>query len=303
MKFVFFFCVLLFFSFSPKKEFEILLNLETDVEYWQEFYMMMEFNFPFMPQELLGMEVEHKMMNEYSINWLEDDQYDIAVATSDWEFTWLDTNSLSAALFDQLDFFETVEEVLEDMGYNIIVTKSGEIIQISQLEELVSKIRMLNNTQSNDIELELMGINDLFDERFFNETIRMSFGMYPGHPVSIGDSWGGYWSADAQNEMDFEMKYTLTGVDENYFYISVIGIINEVQPEEENPMLSGLHMSIEGELEGYYILDRKSGWVKEAEIFQFAEMNMEMNFPGEEELLEIKASTSNLTKISGGVVN
>lgn len=117
-----------------------------------------------------------------------------------------------------------------------------------------------------------------FNEDMVEQMVAATAGMYPGRPVSRGDSWDESVALGGMMPMQIDMDYTLEDFDPATATVDVSGKISP-HPDAQPVMMGGMEMDAEfnGKQIGSVVFDRATGFLISSEITQDMDGGMTMN--------------------------
>ena len=188
---------------------------------------------------------------------------------------------------DAQDLLSTMLHKLTGIVYNIKLSKNGQVLEI---ENLNSALEQMFDDLSHFPEAQLVPIKTQILSTYSEEVLKNSFELispfYPDYSVGVGDIW------DAATEVYSEMgllavtaEYELVELGDDFVRVKSI---SETATKNRDDYLETGGMEIKFDITGSTVsefkLDRKTGWIIEANKNQVMEGNTETKgnptFPG-----------------------
>ena len=176
--------------------------------------------------------------------------------------------------FDSDDTSEYIDPSMT--GYKILigselklqVNPEGKVRSLSGFEEIIDKIvenlKIPESPQRDEI---IKGFRNQFGDEAMRQSFEQMTVFYPGHPVSIGDSWHNYFTMDVGFPMVVESDYTLTSRENGIANINVESVLRFNQNSRGIDMGAfSLIYDIAGKQKGSIKLDEASGLPVRLEI-------------------------------------
>lgn len=159
---------------------------------------------------------------------------------------------------------------LKNTPFTIVVDQSGKVNDVNGINKLfdalVEKFPDIPSFQLKPIKEQLM---QSYGEEAFIESFELATAIYPENPVAEGDQWSIETNLKSGISSRMKTDYSFMGSDEKYNLIQGESIItpieNEVAPENnESPIL----MKLSGMMTSDIKVNKNTGWIVEAKIFQ-----------------------------------
>ncbi len=117
-----------------------------------------------------------------------------------------------------------------------------------------------------------------FNEEMIEQMVAATAGMYPGRPVSRGDTWDEAVTLGGMMPMQIDMDYTLNDFDADTATVGVTGKITP-HPGAQPVLMGGMEMdaAFTGEQAGSVVFDRAMGFLISSEVTQDMNGGMTMN--------------------------
>lgn len=117
-----------------------------------------------------------------------------------------------------------------------------------------------------------------FSEDMIQQMVAATSGVYPGKPVSRGDTWQDAVTLGGMMPMQIDVDYTLNDYQADTATLGVKGKISP-HPDAQPVMMGGMEMDAEfnGEQTGTVVLDRATGFLISSDITQDMQGGMTMN--------------------------
>ncbi|MBN1788566.1 MAG: hypothetical protein JW806_09270 [Sedimentisphaerales bacterium] len=150
------------------------------------------------------------------------------------------------------------------------VSPTGQTSDIQGLEKMFNKIQEKAGLQS---QMAKEFAEQMFGEEQMKQMSGNMFGVFPGKPVDIGDTWDDTLDLDVGFPMDVKTTYTLKDVKKGSAYIDAIAKMemgDTAKPIDMGPTKASFQMS--GTMSMASLVNEKTGLTEKS--------NMTMNFEG-----------------------
>lgn len=303
MRYYLFLFLIFLFSCANKEEFVIELNLEQGESYWQEVININKVSTK-MPMFTNEAGSEQKMRVNFTVDESADGMFHVTAFYEDLDIKLKGDNEDLEEMEELFEKTRGLQDLLKEMSFVFSINSKGEVSEVRGFDVITQG---LDDYFKSLLPAEQMSATKLYgflDESFFLEAMNMSMTFYPDNPIRIGEVWSKETSMEGMINMTSHSDYTLKKVDENYFYIDVVGTVEfDLEGSFFNMLNEMGNVELSGEVFGSMKVDRSSGWLKESEITQTGDIVMVMEFPGsEEEDNEVRTINTTISKITGGLV-
>lgn len=166
---------------------------------------------------------------------------------------------------DTTNVFNKIFKNMMNKDFTMEVTKSGEVIRVTKFENIFSKVfDDLPNISEPQKQSMLANLKQYYGEEAFKNMQLFGNNFYPKEDVALKDKWK---SSNYLKNKDVSLKssteMTLKKHKDKYAIITFKGAINTISKGVTvNPI------SLNGTTEGAYKIIPKTGWLKEATIYQ-----------------------------------
>lgn len=173
--------------------------------------------------------------------------------------------TLSTKDNDSSKVFNILFKNLIDKDFTMEVSKNGEILKVLKFENLFSNIfKGMPNIPEEQKQFMLANIKQYYGEDAFKNMPLFGNNFYPKKGVALKEKWK-IISTKTNNNLSLKSncEMTLKRHKTKYAIITFQGDINTVTKDDEiNPI------TLKGTTEGAYKIIPKTGWLKEATIYQ-----------------------------------
>jgi len=149
--------------------------------------------------------------------------------------------------------------------FQIYLSKYGKIEKISGIDNVISTaIDDLKLISKKDKEAIYNEIATSLGEDAFRGNFELLFAIYNEKPIQVNDSWSYVTKVYTKNaQTDFDTKFNLLEVKDEYYLISGVGIISPSK-EKSNDITSLLYGTSTSE----FRLSKTSGWIQNGKVSQ-----------------------------------
>lgn len=169
-------------------------------------------------------------------------------------------------------------------GYSMKVSPSGEILEISGLDTMISAL--LNDMEIEDEELAAQ-MEEQFNKQYNEETLKEQMGnmviQYPEGAVEIGDTWTASVKSSALVPLAVDTTYTLLAYQDG---IATIGTSSTISSDSEASATDmgayQIQYNLSGTQEGTTDVDTAVGWSASSTITQTVTGSMTMTMGTDE---------------------
>lgn len=289
-------CIIVIFLFTAvqmvgaKPKVLLRLNLEKGENY--EMTMVMDND---MDQEYMGQKMKilqkMEMVTSYKVlDVLPDKNYVLEYAFKRLKIN-MDANGNQSVIDSQGAEDNPMTKAIKDMTdlkLKITLNSLGKVQKVEGMEEYAGKIA--GNQQLTQ------SMHMFSDENSFKAFFEQSYGFYPETEVEVGTKWSQSVKMPAYMNMDLEMNYEVSDIQEEQVLLKVLSNINTDAPIEYGGMK--MHLKMTGSQNGVMKLDRKGGLASTSDLTQKTDMLMKMNNPQSGEEMEIPMKMNSVIKIS-----
>lgn len=166
---------------------------------------------------------------------------------------------------------------------SVIVSPDGKVVDIQGAEDLANRIGDASPAEKETLKAFVSKDN-------LRSMTEQSFGLFPGKPVKIGDSWKKAMTIESPYKLTSDNTYKLIKVENGLAYIDVNGIVSTGGAQKMTA--NGMEMTVEltGDQQGTMSIDEATGIIKEFNVAQNLKGKMEVM--GQEVPMEIKSDTN-----------
>lgn len=151
-----------------------------------------------------------------------------------------------------------------DSPFTLFVDSKGEVKEIKNYDLLLGKIVQFFP----DAQKQLM--KEQLKASFSDETLRASFALLSNFiinkDVKINETWQKVITMKNESVNSITYNYKLVKVDADYYYISATGNSKSDPSQEIEKMGYRFNTDMNYKITSNYIVDRKSGWIKDAHV-------------------------------------
>lgn len=171
------------------------------------------------------------------------------------------------------DAFSKVLAAMKNKPFQVKMNKNGKVLEVKNVETLFesafAKIPEVSETQKRSIMSQL---KQAYGEAAFKGNIEMITAIFPDKPVAKGEQWNVATKLESSFPVNLSTTYTYQEEGGDYYKIAGESV---VKSEEKGTYVEVSGMSIKYDLEGTMasdiVIDKKSGWIREAKIKQHIE--------------------------------
>ncbi|MGQ8338087.1 DUF6263 family protein [Sunxiuqinia sp. A32] len=173
-----------------------------------------------------------------------------------------------------------------------------------KLQMEITPLGKVENIEGFDSFSEAFGANEqvktmlkmFSDKESFKSTFGQTFNYFPEDKISVGDSWNASQKMEAFMNMDIDMHFEVTDIQEDDVTLKVNSDINSNTSTEQN----GMNMNIEmtGNQAGEMSINAKDGMLTSSNMIQDINMLMKMNNPQSNEDMEIPMKMNSTVKVT-----
>lgn len=173
-------------------------------------------------------------------------------------------------------------------GFQMEIDKKGKVLKVSGLDKVKQKVSAAMSSELKEEEKADFGklLDAMISEEGVKAMFQESVSYYPNKSVKKGDTWD---RSEKQGNAKSSIQYTFDGVENGLANISIVGKSSGSQ-SEKGQQGSTLFTSLEGSVNGKIKIDKKSGWIKSAEMKKVETVRMT------EQLNDQKQNMSSTTK-------
>ena len=208
----------------------------------------------------------------------------------------------AAELDDLLKIMKGLSAELKKSSFELIINSNGELIEVIDFDAVMDAIQTFIDSLVHDKRASAVKILSFLNESFFKESFESAWSFIPLEEVRIGQSWQKTLEVYKLFGMVMHYNYTLTEITEDHFLIDILG---DVEIDKNSSFLDLLaemgNVDFAGDIHGKLKIDRSSGWIMEAELFQIFDMNTKLQMPGAEEEMTMKMKSTSVSSMRGGV--
>lgn len=247
-----------------------------------------------MDQETMGIKINTENIQEFWIDWEvssvdKDSIYDIQ---NIYRRIISDVKSNDSSMrFDSDQPMEDISEANLPQFYmvgksiDIRLAKNGSIKEVKGIQEMMSEIMQDDLRGNPAVRLML--------NKFSDESMKSSLAQYqifPDKPVKIGESWKNSYTMDMFITFESENEYKLESVDGDEARIAVKGLVKTTKSKSNDITgLLGSMMEIDGDSEGFFVVNLKTGEIKNSELL--TDMKASINMMGMKMPMNMKSKT------------
>ncbi|BCY28563.1 DUF6263 family protein [Flavobacterium okayamense] len=256
----------IFFT-SCKEKYSYELNLTNGKTYRQKTIVDMDIE-----QEINGQEVDIRTRNAFEILYKvvkKTDSSMILRAQLISIYLKID-NPAQTIIFsttdnDTTNVFNKIFKNMMNKDFTMEVAKNGEVLRVAKFENIFSKVfDNLPNISEPQKQSILVNLKQYYGEEAFKNMQLFGNNFYPKKEVALKDKWKSN-NLLTNNELSLKSstEMTLKKHKSKYAIITFDGNINTISKEDNvNPI------TLNGTTEGAYKIIPKTGWLKEATIYQ-----------------------------------
>lgn len=256
----------IFFT-SCKEKYSYELNLTNGKTYRQKTIVDMDIE-----QEINGQEVDIRTRNAFEILYKvvkKTDSSMILRAQLISIYLKID-NPAQTIIFsttdnDTTNVFNKIFKNMMNKDFTMEVAKNGEVLRVAKFENIFSKVfDNLPNISEPQKQSILVNLKQYYGEEAFKNMQLFGNNFYPKKEVALKDKWKSN-NLLTNNEVSLKSstEMTLKKHKSKYAIITFDGNINTISKEDNvNPI------TLNGTTEGAYKIIPKTGWLKEATIYQ-----------------------------------
>lgn len=280
------------------------LNLEKDLTYYQETSSKSN-----IAQDFMGMKMDMALhaIGKMAFNVKADlgDAYELEV-----KYLELSTSmSSSMEMMGQVIETPSMEDILEEMSnsltyrpFTIIMAKTGEILKVSGMDQVIEEALIDLPFGSYDERLQAIEqMKQMAGDQSIAGNLEMASLIFPEKAASVGHKWDTTTQLTGGLSGMVFNTYEIKEIRNDWVLVSGISTIKHNE-EESLVELSGMEMEIEmsGNMFSTIKVDRKTGWIISSDIFQeidgFFIMGANPELP---EGMEIQMKMVTSTQLSG----
>lgn len=247
-----------------------------------------------MSQETMGMKINTENIQQTWIDWEisgvdKDSVYDVQTI---YKRIISDIRSDDSSMtFDSDQPMEDVSAAnmpqfyLVGKSIDMKISNNGSVRDIKGLQEMMSEIM--------DEDLRPNPAVRLMLNKFTDESIKSSFAQYqifPDKPVKIGESWKNNFTLDMFITFESENEYKLESVAGDEARITMKGLVKTAKSKSKDITgLLGSMMEIDGDSEGFFTINLKTGEILDSE--SLTDMRASINMMGMKMPMNMKSKT------------
>lgn len=252
-----------------------------------ESYQQVTLNDASITQEILGQSMEITLGVSSSMSFtvlnVNRDGYDMQVS---FNYMKLSMGSLQSKMEfdsenpDEDDAFSQIMSGVVGESFNIKMSKSGKVLEISGIEAMWEKAFENQNISGAEKAEIITQLNQTYGSEAIKGNIEMVSAIFPENKVSKGDQWTNDVNINSGMKGLASTTYTYMGSEEDRHLISGSG---EITTSEEGSKINTngleLTMNLNGIMESEIAIDAATGWIVEATVNQKIDgtANMEAN--------------------------
>jgi hypothetical protein len=285
--------VSLFFSFSTQAKTKKLLRLNLEKGAVYEMTMNMDNH---MDQEMMGqqMKMDQKMQMVTSMTVADVLPNKNFMLTYQYKSIRMDMETMGQTMSfntDNPDDDNPASSMLKGMTtveLKMEITSRGEVVDIEGFESF-------NNAFGQNPQLK--GMLQMFsDKEAFKSNFSKTFSYFPEDKVSVGDTWNSTQQLKDFMNMNFDMHFTVTDIEDDKITLDVNSDFSSSSPIEQGGMK--MEMDMTGKQNGEMKINSEDGMVSSSDLSQDISMLMKMTNPQTQKEQEIPMEMKSTVKIS-----
>lgn len=292
---------ILFSSCSEKHE--ITLNLEMGKDYSQETNLNAIIN-----QSINGQDIEIEMIMNGNMNYhvksVNTDDFDLEVSYTKLEMQMkMPTMNVaySSETPDKEDQFSLILSQMVGKSFGVKMSKTGKVISVDNIDDLFSSVFNafpdLDLATREQMKSQLL---DSYGDKAFKGNIEMVSAIFPGKPVSQGDSWEIETLIESTMKAGVVSTYTLKEINEDHYIISGSSVISSLEDGSMETQGVQMKFNIGGDMTSKLKVDKSTGWILDGDVSQTIEGNVKIEAgPNNPEEIEYPISMINTMKVEG----
>lgn len=166
---------------------------------------------------------------------------------------------------DTTNVFNKIFKNMMNKDFTMEVSKNGEVLRVAKFENIFSKVfDNLPNISEPQKQSMLVNLKQYYGEEAFKNMQLFGNNFYPKKEVALKDKWkSNNLLTNNKVTLKSSTEMTLKKHKSKYAIITFDGTINTISKEDNvNPI------TLNGTTEGAYKIIPKTGWLKEATIYQ-----------------------------------
>lgn len=188
------------------------------------------------------------------------------------------------------DMSMTMADSLIGKSFSVFVSPDGQIKKVDGLAELINTLNKRGDKKAG------AEAASAFSDTAVMQLMQASFGMYPDHPVKVGEQWVKKSQTGFSGiNVDVESTYTLTTVEGNKAVISMNAVMS-LPKSDMGPTGSGMQLEMKGTQQGTLDVDIPTGQIISGKTKQDIKGTMTVPGMGQPMPMNIKGDITLITK-------
>ena len=188
-------------------------------------------------------------------------------STADGKTVVIDTKA-AAPKEEQLKNIWNINKVLAGSKFTVKMKENGEVISISGINDLYTKIEKAVSPLIKDANAKKAFVEQFkqgFNEKMIKEEFSKGINILPKKGVKIGESWTETDNITPDGKVKSSVTYTLAKVENGIAEISIKGGI-PLKSEKQTQQGVTATISIQGTQQGNITIDQNTGWIKKSTL-------------------------------------
>jgi len=169
---------------------------------------------------------------------------------------------------EQLKNIWNINKVLAGSKFTVKMKENGEVISISGINDLYTKIEKAVSPLIKDANAKKAFVEQFkqgFNEKMIKEEFSKGINILPKKGVKIGESWTETDNITPDGKVKSSVTYTLAKVENGIAEISIKGGI-PLKSEKQTQQGVTATISIQGTQQGNITVDQNTGWIKKSTL-------------------------------------
>lgn len=203
------------------------------------------------------------------------------------------------------DDFSDVYKSIIGKGFTTKMTKYGEVIEVSGVDDLIDTMVKSMNPDITDetyIEDTKKSFKSTFGDSALKSLVQQSTKIFPENNIKVGDSWDIENTINSIVEINTKTTYTLDKIENKIAHISVKSDFTTDSSKTNDYMGMDMTTDLSGKMTGTIRVDTTNGFLSEGEMTQNMSGKMSVVVPSiqgsEEQTVDIPMDSTSIVTYS-----
>lgn len=182
-------------------------------------------------------------------------------------------NSQKFSSSENANAFSALLSKMTQYSFTISMYKTGRIKAVSGITQLIEDIlNTLPNVPVEKKEAAKQQLIKAYGENAFKGGFESITNIFPDHPVKLNEPWQAFTKLESLMAASQQTQFVLRVANEQEYIIQGTSI-DKTEDKEAYMPVNGMPVkyNLQGSTNSWFTVDRKTGWIKDAQISQYME--------------------------------